>query len=315
MRFRLPILLVALATVLILPGGAAAQADTPVGTILLAHGGGPEWNAQVEKIAALAQTGGPIEVSFLMGPGAAQNPFQAAARRLQEKGASRIVVVPVLVSSHSGHYEQIRYLVGETDELSEVMRHHLSMSGIERAEVGVPIALSKAIDDSPEAADVLAERALALASSPGEQALFLMGHGPNSAEDYAEWMRNLRPIAERVKAKTGFRNVMGGLVRDDAPEQVRAEAVTDIRETITLQHLATGQPVVVVPVLVSTGQVSQEKFPADLAGLPVVYDGQALLPHPGLARWVEARVREGGRPAPPAPAPSSTPSATPAHQH
>jgi hypothetical protein len=48
----------------------------------------------------------------------------------------------------------------------------------------------------------------------------------------------------------------------------------------------------VVPVLVSTGQVSREKFPRDLAGLPVVYTGDALLPHPGMARWVEARVRE-----------------------
>lgn len=315
-RLRIPLL--TLAALVALPLLGAAQADAPVGTILLAHGGGPEWNAQVEKIAALANTGGPIEVSFLMGPGAEQHRFQDAAQRLDEKGVGRIVVVPVLVSSHSGHYEQIRYLVGETDELSEVMHHHLSMSGIERASVDIPIALSRAIDDSPEAADVLAERALALASNPGEQALFLMGHGPNSAEDYAEWMRNLRPMAERIQAKAGFRNVMVGLVRDDAPAQVRSEAVTAIRQTIMLQHLATGNPVVVVPVLISTGQVSQEKFPADLAGLPVVYDGQALLPHPGLARWVEARVREGGRAtAKPAavPAAAAAAGAPAGHQH
>jgi hypothetical protein len=36
--------------------------------------------------------------------------------------------------------------------------------------------------------------------------------------------------------------------------------------------------------------VSQEKIPADLAGLPVIYSGAALLPHEGLARWIEARV-------------------------
>ena len=46
-------------------------------------------------------------------------------------------------------------------------------------------------------------------------------------------MQNLRPIAEHVKAKTGFRNVMVGLVRDDAPAAVRAEAVASIRETVT----------------------------------------------------------------------------------
>jgi sirohydrochlorin cobaltochelatase len=310
----------ALAGLLILPAAVASQQDAPVGTILIAHGGGPAWDAQVLKIAELAQTGGPVEVSFLMGPGAEQHRFQEAAERLEQQGVGRIVVVPMLMSSHSGHYEQIRYLVGQTDELSEVMHHHLSMSGIERADVGIPIALSRAIDDSPEAADVLAERALALATNAGDQALFLMGHGPNAAEDNSEWMRNLRPVAERVKEKTGFRSVMVGLVRDDAPAPVRTEAVAAIRETIELQHLATGQPVVVVPVLISTGQVSREKFPADLAGLPVVYDGQALLPHPGLARWVEARVREGARAAIPEPSgaaagPGAATTAAPAHHH
>ena len=62
--------------------------------------------------------------------------------------------------------------------------------------------------------------------------------------------------------------------------------------------------------LISSGQVSREKIPADLEGLPVVYDGQALLPHPGLARWVEARVKEGGRTG--ALPGAATP---PAHQH
>lgn len=281
----------ALVAMLLAPVALSAQAQKPVGTILIAHGGGPAWDAQVETIASLVNTGGPVEVSFLMGPGAATHRFQDAARRLEEKGVGEIVVVPALVSSYSGHYEQIRYLTGQTDSLSEQMHHHLHMAGIERADVRVPIRLTPAIDDSPEVARVLAERALALAESPREQALFLIGHGPNSAEDNAEWMRNLRPVADSVKAATGFRDVKLGLVRDDAPAPVRAEAVKSIREMIELQYLATGKPVVVVPVLISTGQVSREKLPKDLAGLPIVYQGDALLPHPGMARWVEARVR------------------------
>src|SRR5690606_30529755 len=100
-------------------------------------------------------------------------------------GASRIVVVPMLMSSHSGHYEQIRYLAGEVESLNETMMHHLHMAGIERPTVSVPIRVAKAIDDSPEVARVLAERALAIAAEPAEQALFIIGHGPNSAEDNA----------------------------------------------------------------------------------------------------------------------------------
>ena len=49
--------------------------------------------------------------------------------------------------------------------------------------------------------------------------------------------------------------------------------------------------VVVVPVLVSRGSVSDVKIPNDLAGLPIEYSGEGLLPHTGLARWIEARVK------------------------
>ena len=275
-------------------GTASAQTmrapDSTVGTVIVAHGGGPEWNAQVERVAAEVRLPGPVGVSYLMGPGAKTAPFQEVVAGLVQRGAREIVVVPMLVSSHSGHYQQIRYLVGETDSLGETMTHHLHMSGITRAAAGTPIRLTRAMDDSPEVANVIAERALALAGDPAGRALFIVGHGPNSAENAAEWMKNLRPIADTVRARTGFRSVLVGLVRDDAPALVRAEAVQQVRDMIALQHELTGQDVIVVPVLVSTGSVSRDKLPKDLAGMPVVYRGEPLLPHPGMARWVEARV-------------------------
>lgn len=271
---------------------AGAQSAPRVGTVIVAHGGGPEWNVQVRDVAKIVRTGGPVEVSFLMGSEARTTRFQDAVAKLEAQGASEIVVVPMLVSSHSGHYNQLRYLAGELDSLGHTMMHHLHMSGIERAAPQVPVRLAKAMDDSPEIGRVLAARARALAAAPAEQALFIIGHGPNSAEDNAEWMRNLRRIADSVRVSSGFRDVKLGLVRDDAPAPVRAEAVQGIREMIEVQHALTQREVVVVPVLVSTGSVSREKLPKDLSGLPVVYDGTALLPHEEMARWVERRVRE-----------------------
>ncbi|MGH7458399.1 MAG: sirohydrochlorin chelatase [Longimicrobiaceae bacterium] len=285
----------ALAAVPVAAQFPAQGAASTVGTMLVAHGGGEEWNAGVMEIARMAETGGPVEVSFLMGEGAKTHRFQDAARELVEQGATEIVVVPVLASSHSSHYQQIRYLAGKTDTLSEVMTHHLHTAGIERPDVSVPMRLTASIDDSPEVARVLADHANELAEAPEAQALFIIGHGPNGAEDYAEWMARLRPVADSVQALTGFRNVMVGLVRDDAPDRVRAEAVRRIREIITLQHEVTGREVVVVPILVSNGWVGQVKIRRDLEGLPVVYRGNGVLPHPEMARWVERRVREATR--------------------
>ena len=283
-----------LLTVLMLctPTFSAAQSTgRSIGTIVIAHGGGPAWDAQVLEVVKQVNTGGPVEVSFLMGPGAATARFQDAARKLVEAGAQQIVVVPMLVSSHSGHYEQIRYLAGEVETLDETMMHHLHMSGIERAQVKVPIRVARAIDAAPHAARVLAERARAMATAPQQHALFIVGHGPNSAEDNAAWMANLRIVADSVRAATGFRDVKVGLVRDDAPAPVRAEAVRSVREMIELQHALTKQPVIVVPVLIAKGSVSTQKIPADLAGLPIVYTGDTLLPHPLMARHIEERVR------------------------
>lgn len=280
-----------LAASMMLGGARPAVAQETVGTLVVAHGANPEWNAPVLETARQADTAGPVEVAFLMGPAAAERRFQDAVRALVEAGADRVVVVPLFVSSHSGHYEQMRWLAGETDTLSPIMIEHLHHAGIERPDVAVPVELAPALDDSPELARVLTDRALALADDPAERSLFLVGHGPNSAEDHAAWMENLRHVAERVREEAGFADVKVGLVRDDAPEAVRAEAVRGIRETIQLQHAASDRDVVVVPILISSGRVSAEKIPADLQGLPIVYDGTPILPHPAIARWIESRVR------------------------
>src|SRR5688572_8133343 len=273
-------------------GAASTKPGAPrIGTLIVAHGGDSLWNAHVREVAAAAETGGPVEVSFLMGPAAKTSRFQDAVATLEAKQVTAIVVVPMLVSSHSGHYDQIRYLAGQSVKLDEQMMHHLHMSGIERPASKVPLSLTKAMDAAPEVSRVLADRALALARTPREQAVLIVGHGPNSAEDYAAWMENLRPVADSVKAWGKFRDVRVELVRDDAPAPVRAEAVRRVRELIELQHLATGKDVVVVPVLVSKGSVSRDKVPKDIEGTRSVYAGEPLLPHAAMASWVESRVR------------------------
>ena len=105
-------------------------------------------------------------------------------------------------------------------------------------------------------------------------------------------MSNLRRVADSVRVRSGFGDVRVDVVRDDAPAEVRSDAVTRVRELISMQYQITGDSVVVVPVLISRGRISRETFMKDLAGLPVVYSGDPLLPHPALSQWLESRVRE-----------------------
>ena len=206
-----------------------------------------------------------------------------------------MAVVPLLVSSHSGHFEQIRWLAGQTDSLEPVMREHLHHGGIERPHVRIPIEVRAALDGSMELARALADRALAMEPSPAGHALVLVGHGPNSAEDYAAWMANLRPVADSVARLTGFSDVRVELVREDAPAPVRSEAVKRLRDIVDLQAKLTSRPVVVVPILVSRGGIARSRLTADLAGLPVRYSGDPLLPHPAIAEWIVRRAKSDER--------------------
>jgi sirohydrochlorin ferrochelatase len=227
-----------------------------------------------------------------MGPEASTTRFQDAVGRLVAKGAREVVVVPLLVSSHSGHYEQIRYLARLTDTLDTVMQQHLHHAGIERAPATVPIRVTRALDDSRELARALADRAASFESSPQGKALMLLGHGPNSAEDYAAWMRNLRVVVDSVRRWSGFRDVRVELVREDAPAGVRAEAVQRLRELISLQNEVTQQPVTVVPILISRGGISRSRILKDLEGLPIKYSGEPVLPHPAIADWIRRRATD-----------------------
>lgn len=291
-RWRIIAALAAVTTMAEVPAASRAQSPSAVGTLIVAHGAGDAWNSQVIALAHDSKTGGPVDVAFLMGPGAAKYRFQDAAQRLVAAGAHTIVVIPLLVSSHSQHYDEIRYLAGLTDSIAPDMKMHLGMAGVERAHVDAHFVVTPALDDSPELARILIKRASVLATNARAQALFLVGHGPNSAEDYAAWMRALRPVADTIDAHTHFRDVKVGLVRDDAPAEVRAEAVLRIREIIALQTAITGKPVVVVPILLGRSDIGDTKFRHDLANLSIVYSGDPLMPDPELARWVERRVRD-----------------------
>lgn len=276
---------------LLLSASATGVEAQKTGVLLVAHGADSTWNAGVLAVAASTRAADrPVEVSFLMGGSAATTRFQDAVARLERSGAARIVVVPLLVSSYSGHFDQVRWLAGEQLALDGTMQHHLRMAGHDRARTALPITVAPALDAAEEMAEVLSDRARAMYPDLRERGVMIVGHGPNSAEDHAEWMRNLRVVAASVSRRTGARDVRVGVVRDDAPAAVRAEAVRGVRDLVELQRQATGKPVVVVPVLISRGGVSRDKLPADLAGLDIAYAGDPLLPHPAMERWVRRMV-------------------------
>lgn len=285
---------------------AAAPAGPDYGVLLLAHGGDPAWNARIEEVRAGADKTAPTELALGMADPAT---MQAAVDRLQKRGVSRVVAVPLFVHSRSEVMDQTRYALGLSTAPSEVLRaaeeamkglpmppgmHHMHLFSLTTVKHAVPVALAPALDEDPFVSKVLLERALALSKEPKAEAVVLVAHGPVDDAALPAWESALAVHAKAVKDGGKFRAAATGILRDDAPPPVRAASVAKLRAVVA--ELAKGGRVLVVPVLIARGGI-EDKIPKDLAGLDFAWSGDALLPHAGFDAWVISRAAgaAGGR--------------------
>lgn len=253
------------------------------GLVVVAHGADSAWNAKVrEVVAGVEWPHGPQAVAFLMGAEAHTAGWDSAVARLARGGATSGVVVPLLVSSFSGHYRQVRYYAGTLDTLDvELLRHrHASL-------VPPPLRLvvTPALDSAPELRAAMVDRWRALPPDHRRAPVILVAHGPNDDGEAAAWAAHLEGVAAAIRG-AGAPAAQVHLLRDDAPPLVRAGAVAAMRDSVLGLARTHGDSVVALPLLISTGAITRSKIPRDLAGLPVRYDPVVLAPHPALARWV-----------------------------
>jgi sirohydrochlorin ferrochelatase len=284
----------------VLAGPAFAAPKATDGVLLLAHGGDPAWNAEVESLRVRVDSAAPAELALGMADPAA---LQAAVDRLEGRGVSRIVAVPLFVHSRSEVMDQTRYALGLADKPSEVMReaaermkhmkmppgmpmHRMPSFSLERVRLKVPIFMAAAIDSDPFVSRVLLDRAKALSRDPGRETVVLVAHGPVDDADVPAWMESLAAHAEAVRAGGPFGAAVFGVLRDDAPPPVRARAVAALRALVSAAS-ARGGRALVVPVLIARG---------GLAGLDFAWSGEALMPHDGFDAWVLSRASSAAAP-------------------
>jgi outer membrane receptor for ferrienterochelin and colicins len=276
-----------------------AQERAKTGILLLAHGGSPTWNDQVERIAATVRGTYPVEVAFGM---ARKANIAAAIERLRAQNVSAIAAVPLFVSSHSSVVTSTAYLLGlRADAPADLqafahMNHGGAHAGAHATTADadptkpiaspVPIRMTAALDDHPLVADILADRARAVSHDPAHEVLILVAHGPNDDAENARWIENMRHLAARMPppAAGAFARIETLTVRDDADDAVRNRATADLRASVERAR-ADGHRALVVPLLLSFGGI-ENGIRKRLDGLDYAMSDQALLPDPRIARWI-----------------------------
>jgi sirohydrochlorin ferrochelatase len=113
------------------PAEPAAATEPPApapggtrGILVMAHGGSPEWNAQVEGAIEPLRARWAVEVSYGM---AVASSIEAAVAKLEARGVNEIAVVRLFVSGESWR-EETRYILGLRPDLPpEQIAAHAAM--------------------------------------------------------------------------------------------------------------------------------------------------------------------------------------------
>ena len=280
------------------PSGSAFGSND--GILLLAHGGRPEWNERVNAVAGALNAERPVEVAFGMATRAA---IQSAVDRLTARGVSRIVAVPLFVSSHSSVVTSTEYLLGLRADMPADLRTFARMShghgashaakdsssadpdeNLRPVRSTVPIVMTDALNAHPLVADVLLSRAKAMSRAPEREAVILVAHGPVTDEANGRWLADMRILAERIQSHARFGSIDYLTVRDDAPPAIRDRATAELR-TLVERRIVEGRRVLIVPLLLTYGGI-EGGIRKRLEGLEYAMAEHALLPDDRIQEWV-----------------------------
>ncbi|MBI5764778.1 MAG: hypothetical protein HZA51_14775 [Planctomycetes bacterium] len=304
---------------------AAGCAQDRTGVLVMAHGGDPEWNREVEATVAPLQQTCPTEIAFGM---ATPSTMEAAIQRLESRGVRRIKVVRMFVSGES-FVEPTEYILGlrsdlpadphaghamtaHSHEAHEKVSHehdsaalasdtgqfdaHASHSGStsehhmespRRIQTRAAIVMSRdGVADSPLIDQILADRVRALSKDPAKESVLILGHGPGEDDENQRWLAKMTLRSQGIRQVGAFRRVQCETLREDWPDK-RADAEKRIWQFVEDGNRDSGR-VIVVPFRVAGFGPYKEV----LDGLTYFADERGFCPHPNMTRWIRETASE-----------------------
>jgi hypothetical protein len=289
---------------------AGAQPASREGVLLLAHGGGAEWNQRIHALAAALDSRQPVEVALGM---ASRPAIQSAVDKLVARGVKSIVAVPLFISSHSSVMTSTAYLLGVREDMPADLRIFAKMNhsahgapvqpghddhasqnaagdNTRPVRAPVPIRLTEALNRHRLVGDTLIDRAQTISSAPENEAVVVVAHGPVPDEDNSRWLDDMAVLAKQIDDATSFAAINFLTVRDDAPKPIRDAATEEFRQVVA-QQVNLGRRVLIVPLLVSFSGI-EKGIRQRLEGLDYVMAEQALMPDQRLQLWVEQSIQK-----------------------
>lgn len=263
-------------------------ADEPsTALMVVAHGSREaDWNQRVIQTVEKIDWSGPKDVAFLTSRSPEHEVANVAAR-LDHAEVKQIVVVPLLISSFSGHYEEIRYYVGQRKDLPADSKEESGQAHPPPLKTKSRLLLTTGMDGHPVISQIMADELRPFVKDPANQSVILVAHGPNEDSENERWLGHLRTHARRLQEQHGFRRVEAVTLRDDAPKEIRDAATEQLLAAV--KAAGADSQVLLLPVLISVGHV-QKQIQKRLDGLEFIMIQGGLADHPLAAEWVRLQA-------------------------
>ena len=313
---------------LIIPA-VAAENKEKYGILVIAHGSpGEDWCSPVRDAVSDVDLPYPVELGFL--EFVPNETINDAVERLDHARVTKIIAIPLFISSHSSHIQEIEYVLGLRDTLP-TMSEHVVVEGVEMersvvvmgdgyaishvpvetgangvmramghpgeeeelipVETDAEIVLTGAMDDHWLVAGIVADRKADMVADTENETLVLVAHGTDEENNFAGWVNSTSSLANQARLKLTYWS--------DPAIGLAGTQAAFIHHNETLHPEFTLRPIVenavdpvVVPLMVSEGYFTGRKIPGLLENLTYAYDGKALTSHPNVAEWIEIVAAE-----------------------
>ncbi|WP_042167156.1 sirohydrochlorin chelatase [Paenibacillus gorillae] len=250
------------------------------GILVISHGSREaEWVRLVDEAVAAAAVsstslqGVPVYSSFL--EIVEGRLIQDGIDALEAQGVTELFVLPLFVSSGSTHVDEIGQAFG-LPPISELEGD----LGTFRVKHTTSIHMGQPIDEDEEIVELLLSNIKPLSTAADQETLLLVGHGSKEPVFHERWQQGLNRLGKRLRELGGFAHAATAMLLPD-------QAAARMQE---LQQDRPNEAVIVVPLFLSKGYFTNTVIPKRLSGLDYRYNGEAMLPHPAVARWVERRI-------------------------
>lgn len=258
----------------------APATDETIGIIVMPHGSTAPYNDGI--VAAMPDSIGRYPTAFAFGMA---SPFTIAqaVRELEAQGVRHAVFLRLFALPH--HFQaESDYILG----LNAAPPTHSHGGVPSRVRTAIRFVTLGGYQEDPLISEILKDRILEVSRDPSRESVVLLSHGSFSDAANAAGLAVVeRNIAEIEAALTEpFREIRAMNLREDWPDK-RAEAVSAIRDFIA-DAGRDGRAIVVSNRLYGSGSYAEY-----LEGLDYVMNGQGLIPHANLTRWVETTLADG----------------------